>query len=165
MLKSNGALEWWVAVVHKFSHEIITSSGFLTTTMFLLALNGGANGIHHGLCVFIIHTVSSTISSPFIPDICNVTLVWSVLSAPVCTPVSNSKYFLRNVLPLRGKEEKATLFVVLEELSKNFASPSNIHWDSVHWFRSFDLNRSTSYLKFRTGVRGPALILIWLSSM
>jgi hypothetical protein len=88
-----------------------------------------------------------------------------VLSAPVCTPVSNSKYFLKKVLPLRGKDEKATLFVAFGELSKNFASPSNIHWDEVHWLRSFDLNRPTSYLKFRTGVRGPALILIWLSSM
>jgi hypothetical protein len=109
--------------------------------------------------------VSSTMSSPFIPDICSVTFVWSVLSAPVCTPVINSKYFLRKVLPLRGKEVKATLFVVLGQLSKNFASPSNNHWDLVHRAGSFDLKRSTSYFRLRTGVLGPALILIWLSSM
>lgn len=121
--KSKLAFRLWHPVLTRFNHDKITSRGFLTTHIIFYALNWGAYGMHHGEWVFTIHTVSSTISSPFIFYIWSIILTCRVLSAPVWTPVSISEYLRRKVLPDLGKEAKAILLDLLGVPSRNLNSP------------------------------------------
>ena len=112
-----------------------------------------------GKCDLMIQQVSSWISSPFMPSICMFVSVMRVLSDPVGTPVSISRYLRRKVFPERGKEQKLTLLPRMGYPSKKTAPPEL--FSKIHLFRSqrtwfFDLKRAMSCLKLMTGVEGMA---------
>ena len=153
----------WLPEEHKLSHEMNVSRGFRMMTIILLQWNTLASGITQGECVLAIHTLSSTMSSPFIPYIWTWTLIWNVLSAPVATPVISSKYRRMNELPDLGHDANATLFPIIGSPSRNLNSPSNCHACSFHNYSSFDLKRSHSCFKFIVLVCWVGLTRMFLS--
>ena len=74
---------------------------------------------------FIIHTVSSAIYSPINPINYNYIGEHKFISDPVGTPVINSKYFLRNVLPDLGNVWNIVLSPFMSCPSKNLTTLSS----------------------------------------
>lgn len=157
-LTSNGTLSECVCIWQRFNHEMFDSVGLRMIIKILLEVKGGAKGIIQGEWDLMIQHVSSTISSPFMPCICKIVSVCRVLSDPVGTPVSNCRYFRRNVLPERGKEQKAILLLRIGYPSKKTPSLSNIQRLRSHSSASFDLKTAVSCSRLRTGVDGMARI-------